>query len=133
MRVEASLNRASRLTRTRAMTWIALGDWHQSGAFHVLPQTTTWEMRCDLPCPRDLWDAKDLTTQAVEAYKQKKRQAPPCLDSLKALTKVLMDDHWKPIDLLSFTSIAIEGLELALFGPAPPESARPRACPCPRG
>ncbi|UNI16347.1 hypothetical protein JDV02_002784 [Purpureocillium takamizusanense] len=99
----------------RTATWITLADWHQCGMFHVLPLTTTAEMRCDLPCPHALWDTKDLTDADVALYRRQTRGSPHCLSSLKALTETLMGDRWQPVELTAFSSIAFTGLELAIF------------------
>ncbi|KAJ6441614.1 fungal transcriptional regulatory protein [Purpureocillium lavendulum] len=99
----------------RTATWITLADWHQCGMFHVLPLTTTAEMRCDLPCPHVLWDAKDLTDADIVLYRRQTRGAPHCLSSLKALTETLMGDRWTPTELTAFSCIAFTGLELEIF------------------
>lgn len=86
--------------------------------FHVLPLTTTAEMRCDLPCPHALWDSKDVTDADVGLYRRQTRGAPYCLSSLRALTETLMGDRWQPVELTAFSFIAFTGLELAIFGRA---------------
>ncbi|KAL3963606.1 hypothetical protein ACCO45_000610 [Purpureocillium lilacinum] len=102
-------------TCIRTATWITLADWHQCGMFHVLPLTTTAEMRCDLPCPHALWDSKDVTDADVGLYRRQTRGAPYCLSSLRALTETLMGDRWQPVELTAFSFIAFTGLELAIF------------------
>lgn len=83
--------------------------------FHVPPVTSIQEMRCDLPCPRELWDTHNLTEHAIELYRQQRLRSPHCL-SLKDFTEALMSEHWGGLQMFPLDSITLSGLELAIFG-----------------
>ncbi|KND89067.1 Transcriptional regulator MET32 [Tolypocladium ophioglossoides CBS 100239] len=87
----------------RATTWVSLADWHQAGLFHVPPVTSIKEIRCDLPCPRELWDTKDVTEHHVELYRQQSLRSPHC-QSVKDFTEALMRDHWDAISSIAVSA-----------------------------
>ncbi|PNY28458.1 Transcriptional regulator MET32 [Tolypocladium capitatum] len=99
----------------RTTTWIMLADWHQTSMFHVPPVMTIEEIRCDLPCPRELWDTQDITEHDIELYRQQRLTSPPHYVSLKDFTEALMREHWGGMQMFPLDSLTLSGLELAVF------------------
>ena len=76
------------------------------------------DMRCGLPCQRELWDKQDVTEDDLEACRQQQLKSPHW-ESLKAVVDVLMRDRWAGVQTFPLDSSTLSGLELAVFGKSP--------------
>ncbi|POR32230.1 Transcriptional regulator MET32 [Tolypocladium paradoxum] len=64
------------------------------------------EMRCDFPCPRELWDTQDVTEHDVESYRQQRLRSPHCLSSFSVShPSVRLPEHYQ--QSLAISSVAV--------------------------
>lgn len=101
------------MTTCRVAHWIAISDWHQAGIFHVQPQTSIIEMNCDLPCPLDVWDAKD---QEHFERSLPHLTPPPHLSSVRRFVEQLMGDEWDAVQPIQLDSIRLSDMQAATLG-----------------
>lgn len=100
-------------------TWTAIVDWKYSGVFYHPPAMTVGEMKCNLPLPRELWNALDAAAYIVEKDKLESSKVgplPKMTGSLKDLISALMSDNWTYEATLSPAVLPMESLYMASIG-----------------
>ncbi|KAL0943188.1 transcription factor, partial [Colletotrichum truncatum] len=102
-------------TRIRLATWLALADWQQCGMSNAPPTMTPAEMTCDLPCPLELFDAKDAD-EYFEVAQTKGLDPSRRIVSVRHCVDALMSDSWKGMESFPFEDITATDLQILIFG-----------------
>lgn len=97
----------------------AMIDWNQCRMFYYPPSLSIGEMRCSLPCHRDLWDAANATTYIVQKenlYMPLRDDYSPRKDTISEFTYGLTADEWDTEERLSALNITLDSLSAATLG-----------------
>ncbi|KAF9877223.1 hypothetical protein CkaCkLH20_05489 [Colletotrichum karsti] len=101
-------------SRIRLATWMALSDWQQTGMFNVPAMITPAEMTCDLPCPLELWDAKD-SQEYFELAQNHGLNPARRIVSIKQCMDALMGDSWNGMGSFPFQDVNPTDLQILIF------------------
>jgi hypothetical protein len=97
--------------------WTLLADWQQTGLFHIPGLMTVHEMTGDMPCPAELWEARDAAEfEALVAAKGAKRGCWRRSASLRDCMDALMADGWPGISRFPLKALSTMDLYILTFG-----------------
>ncbi|KAF6806140.1 transcription factor [Colletotrichum musicola] len=102
-------------SRIRLVTWLALADWQQSGMSNVPCLITPSEMTCDLPCPLELFDARDADDYREMSHSQGIDTARRVV-SVKQCMDALISDSWNGMGVFPFQAVNGVDLQIMIFG-----------------
>lgn len=102
------------LTCPRIASWTAFTAWQEAGWFNAPPHMAVTEMRCDMPCAPELWDAKDGETFRRILSEPGYVVAPPV--SMKDCMESLMQDKWAGVAHFPRTPANLLDMLMLVFG-----------------
>ncbi|KAJ6789515.1 hypothetical protein PWT90_03096 [Aphanocladium album] len=106
-------------TAARVATLTAVVDWNQARMCYCPPNLAVAEMKCSLPCHRELWDAPNATAYIVakETVDAARLASTTIFNkSIADFLSSLMADAWPLQGSICHLNLTLESLSAASFG-----------------